>query len=476
VKTLNLLVALLAVLPAQGQTMKTDSTRKVIGILDCISYAQTHNLDLRVSELSLQTTQSEKNQAFSQMLPGLQAGAGHTWSAQPDAQTGEKYRQSATAQISGSLDLFSGARQWSSWNQASSAADAGKYDLDARKNELKLTVIQAYIQVLLNRERLISANAQTEISSRNLVRIRAKKNLGLVSDYQLLQAESQLAGDESAAIGRESDLRLAELNLKQVMNYPTDSLISIRVDIPPAVQATLQDSSVSLEPAYLAAKSGLPEIQAARLSAAASSWGLTSAKGAWFPSLSLTYGISTSWSAQAQTQSLTGGTRLVQVGVLASDPSQAVVASQPVSSWKTTGFAVQVKQNWSPYVGLNLSFPILDNRSRETRIELAEIQVSRAALSEKQTDLFIRKKVETAVFAYRNSLKQSEASGYALTLARSAFAQTEQRLGQGLVSGFDYLTEKNNLQKTETEYLLVKYQHVLNRLTLDFYLQKDLEW
>jgi len=201
-----------------------------------------------------------------------------------------------------------------------------------------------------------------------------------------------------------------------------------------------------------------------------------SAKGAWLPTLSLNYGISTAWSAQSQTQTFSGLSQVVEVGFLASDPAQKVLSTQPVSAWKTTGFSDQIKQNWSPYIGLNLSFPILDNRSRDTRIELAEIQVRRAALSEKQIDLSIRKKVENAVFAYRNSLKQSEASGYALTLARSAFAQTEQRFGQGLVSGFDYLTEKNNFQKTETEYLLVKYQHVLNRLTLDFYLQKDLEW
>lgn len=473
---LLLLSLLTGSLSAFGQTMKADTTGKVWGINECVQYAWSHNLDIQSGRLTQKITESEKNRSFSQMMPSLSLNAGHNWNATPNAVSGDKSSQSANAGLSGALDLFSGAQKYNSYLQSSATVESGIYDLEARKNSLKLTVIQAYLQVLLNRERLIAANSQVEVSARNLVKIKAKAALGLASDYMVLQGESQLAADDFNSISQESNLRLAELNLKQVLNYPSDSLISIQVLIPVSIASHLQDSTVDIEPVYLAAKSALPEFKSAEFNRIASDYSLSSSKGAWFPSLSLTYGLSTSWSSRNQTQSFTGSMLTVPTGYLQSDPTELVLSDQPVSTWKKTSFGDQISQNLSPYIGLNLSFPILDNRSRSTRIEQSEIQFEKAKLNEKQTEVLVKKQVESAVFNYRNSLKQFDASKYAFNLAQAAFNQTEKKYEQGLISGYDYLTEKNALQQRETEFLQVKYQHVLNRLTLDYYQQKELEW
>lgn len=471
-----ILFFLFSSIAAPGQTMQADTAGKVWGINECVKYAWSHNLDLQSGRLTQKVTESEKKRSFSQMMPSLSLNAGHNWNAVPNAVSGDQSSQSANAGLSGALDLFSGAQKYNSYLQSSAMVESGIYDLESRKNSLKLTVIQAYLQVLLNREKLIAANSQVEVSARNLVKIKAKAALGLASDFMVLQGESQLAADDFISISQESNLRLAELNLKQVLNYPSDSLISIQVLIPGSISEHLQDSTVDIEPVFLAAKSALPEFKSAEFNRIAGDYSLSSSKGAWFPSLSLTYGLSTSWSSRLQTQTFTGSTLTVPTGYLQSDPTELVLSDQPVSTWKKTSLGDQISQNLSPYIGLNLSFPILDNRSRSTRIEQSEIQVEKAKLNEKQTEVSVKKQVESAVFNYRNSLKQFDASKYAYNLAQAAFNQTEKKYEQGLISGYDYLTGKNALQQRETEFLQVKYQHVLNRLTLDYYQQKELEW
>src|SRR6185295_17162861 len=119
----------------------------------CIQTAIKNNLDVRQSELQMQTAEVFSAQARSNLLPAIFGNATHgiNQGRSIDPYTNTYINQQvnfATYGVNGSVVLFNGFGLINSAKQNSLAYDASKMDFQQAKDNLTINVIVAYLQVL----------------------------------------------------------------------------------------------------------------------------------------------------------------------------------------------------------------------------------------------------------------------------------------------------------------------------------------
>jgi outer membrane protein len=146
-----------------------------------------------------------------------------------------------------SQNLFAGGRI-SGQNQA---ANAGRHSADieltAQRAQLRLDVTQAYFDAALA-DRLVALAESSAVQTENVLRqTRLARNVGNVSEFELLRAQVSSANQRPIVIQRQSDREVAYLRLKQILNVPLESPLELTtaVDDTVAVKAALANVGIN---------------------------------------------------------------------------------------------------------------------------------------------------------------------------------------------------------------------------------------
>ena len=435
--TIHIAAIVLGLLPFQLHAQDSWSLER------CIRYAWDNNLTIR--QQSLETVRSEAMLMQSRLsfLPSISASFGHNlnWGRSVDLQNLEiihnKLSQSTSASANASIYLLDGLSKLNNLKSSRKSVEISLQEVERLKDEISISIVKSYLQILLSKE--IEASAIESLNAVTAQRERTKLlvEAGNQPYSSLLEIESQLASERVQAVTAGNQVITNTLALQQLLDLPYDP--EFRIEIPDTDCLLPESTDMNTEEIYSAAQS-MPVIQSARLALDKGELDLRTARGQYYPKISLSASYGTFFSSST----------------FAPDGS-------------LYPFFEQFRDNINPSISIGLTIPIFNNWSTKANVENA-----RAAKESLELDLKIKqqtlyKEIQTAVTEAGTYLRQMEAARANMNSMRESFRYVEEKFNAGALNGTDYTVAMSNLKKAESEYLQAKYQYIFQLKIIDFY-------
>ena len=168
---------------------------------DCMQYAVAHSPEMRLQQATNDDRRIDRREAAFGFLPTISAGTSGSFNfgrgIDPETNV---YTNTTTFSnsysLSTDLDLFNGFSAVNSFRIAKTAVLLGVEEEQIKKDEICLSVIQAYYNVLYYRGMVDLAREQLEESRKTLEQAKTQAELGLKSYADVLQIESDVAAKD----------------------------------------------------------------------------------------------------------------------------------------------------------------------------------------------------------------------------------------------------------------------------------------
>ena len=461
---------------------QTDSVR-IYTLEECVEIAFKNNIQLKQNELSVQTADVNTLQAKAARLPSVNGNAtqglnaGRTIDPATNSFIDQQYL-SNNFSINANLTLFNGFRISNTISQNQMSREASIYDLKDYRNTLILNLLNAYVQILFNKEQFIIAQNQLSVTQAQVERTEKLVKAGVVPESNLYDLKSKLAGDESTFINADNQLGIAKLNLLQLMNVPISEGIMEQIDVETPQFAT--DTTVekdNSESIYKMAEKTQPSIKSAELRLRSSRYSYDAAVGNMYPRLTLSAQLFTIYSSQrTQVKGFQIGPLAPTGAIVNQDPSLLVYEPRVRAEFEKVPFDNQMRDNFAQSVSLNLIVPIYNNRQLRSAAQTASITRKNAELNLENSKLQLRKRIEQAYVDAKLAQKRFEASEAQVKANEEAFRVTEKRFNSGVINSVDYNVSSNTLMQSRSTLLQSKYDMILKKKILEFYKYNDLSY
>ena len=458
------------ILPARSQA-QSDSAGN-FSLQQCVEVALKNNLELKQAELLAASGQIDYRQAKTNLLPNLNGNVEHglNQGRSIDPFSNAYLNQNisyANYGLNSGVSLFNGLSAINAVKQYRLSAAASQLDVQLNKDMLTLNVINAYLQVLAAEDQLVQVQNQVNLSQKQVERLAILNEEGTIPPSQLFDLKGQLAGDQVTLVNTRNQLESARLSLVQLMNIPYNAALRLeRI----ANDELLAKFSGNADSVYQQALHELPIVKAASTRKESAGFALKAVKGQYWPTVNLNAGLYTNYSSAARTSSLLSTSdQQTNQYVLVGGIKEPVY--MPVSQYvdNKIGYGNQFKNNYSTNVNLSVRVPIFNYLSTRNKVARAKLDVENSHLVENNAKIKLQQQVEQAFLnmnaAYNRFnvlLQQTDAFG-------ESFRITEARFNEGVVNSVDYLTAKNNVDRSNISLINAKYEYVLRIKILNYY-------
>ena len=218
---------MLSLLAAPSYAQQTWSLKQ------CIDHAVEHNLQIKQKDIARQQRELDVSTAKNSRLPDLNASASENMSFGRGLTAQNTYTNQNTSSTSFSLGttvpLFTGFRIPRTLELNQLNLQAAMADLEKAKNDIRVQVAQAYVQILYSKELCDVALRQIEIDSMQVYRLQQLIKNGKASGTQLAQQEATLAQSRLTATQADNDYRLNLLALSQLLELPSPEGFAVEI-------------------------------------------------------------------------------------------------------------------------------------------------------------------------------------------------------------------------------------------------------
>ncbi|HMV89290.1 MAG TPA: TolC family protein [Cyclobacteriaceae bacterium] len=449
-----------------------DTTARKWTLREIIDYAIAHNLTVKRSEYAVETGEVNALQAKAALLPTVNASAsyGYNWGRTIDPSSNsftENRVKSVNMNASSSLLLWNGFRLFYNVRQTDTELEALSEDLIKSRNDVILSVITLYINVVFNKELYNVAKLQLRSTEEQLLRTRKLAEAGSVPQANVLNLEAQFATNELNLIQRENAVNLTLLQLKQALQLPAATPLDVEL---PQIDLNANDVvNKTPEEIYEIATSSMPEIKAARLRRKGALFALRSTQGNFYPRLTMTGTLSTVYSDQRLQFQPDGTTGEQVIGYIQGSPSSLVVVPSANGTYFLPGYSDQFQNNLGKSLGFSLQIPIFNGLSTRSAVQRAKISRNLAEISLTENENRLRQTVETAYNDAVSAIKTYNSAQKQVRARDEAYRMTKIRLDNGAVNYVEYQVAENDLFQAQSDLLRAKYDFIFRKKVLDFY-------
>lgn len=409
----------------------------------CIDYAIEHNIDIRRTANTAEQNAVEANTAKWARLPNLNASASQSWNwgrtqtAVTDETTGDystvyvnMNSHSTNMMLNTSIPIFTGLQIPNQHALAKLNFKAAIADLEKAKEDISINIASAYLQVLFNEELHQVALGQVQLSKEQYARISRLAELGKASPAELAEAKSRVAQDEMNVVQTENNFKLALLDLSQLIELETPEGFNLES---PAINLELAPLTPPDE-IFQTAMVSKASIQAAQLRVEGSKHNIRIAQSNYYPQLSLNGSLGTNY----------------------------------YSTINRT-FSQQMNDNFSKYVGFNLSVPIFNRLATRNRVRTARLQRENYILQLDNAKKTLYKEIQQAWYNATASESKYTSSHTASIASEESFKLMSEKYENGKANAVEYNEAKQNLMKAQSDELQAKYDYLFRTKILDFY-------
>lgn len=433
---------LMAAISAGAQTGHAWSLR------ECIDYALKHNITVKQQDVTKQQREIDISTAKNSRLPDVSATASQNWSFGRGLTSENTYSNQNTSSTSFSLGtsvpLFTGFKIPATIELNRLNLHAATADMEKARNDVSVQVAQAYVEILYALELCDVARRQISIDSMHVVRLSEMYSNGKASGVEVAQQRATLAQSRLTLTQADNDYRLTLLALTQLMELPSpEGFAIIRPD---ADGITPSDGAVPPSPdeIYQEAMAFKPEIKAELYRLKGTETNIKIAKSALWPTLSLTAGIGSNY--------------------------------YKTSGFSSESFGRQLHNNFSQYVGFNLSVPIFNRMATRNSIRSARLEQQTQQLQLDNAKKALYKEIQQAYYNTVAARAKYESSVEASRSNKAAFDLMSAKYEYGKASITEFNEAKNNWLKAESDLVRAKYEYMYDTALIDFYRGKNLDF
>lgn len=409
----------------------------------CIDYAIEHNIEIKQVTNAAEQSKVDVNTAKWARLPNLNANAGQSWNwgrtqtAVKNETTGDystvyvnTNSNSTNMSLSTNIPLFTGFELPHQYALAKLNFKAALADLQKAKEDISINVTSAYMQALFSAELHQVAIGQRDLSKQQAERIARLEQLGKMSPAEVADAKARLAQDEMALVQADNNYRLAVLELTQLLEL--DSPEGFALALPD--NSLLPDKLTPPDEIYQSALNGKAVVQAAQYRLDGSKHAIRVAQSGYYPSLSFNAGLGTNY-----------------------------------YSTLNRSFNQQLQDNFSKYVGFNLSIPLFNRFSTRNRVRTARLQQENYALQLENVKKKLYKEIQQVWYNAVAAESKYTSSKVAANAGVESFKLLSEKYENGKATAVEYNEAKQNLLKAQSDELQAKYEYMFRSKILDFY-------
>ncbi len=449
----------------------------------CIQYAQQNNLDLKQSGIQVRNAQLTEKGNSQARYPNLNAGAsgGVQFGRTVDPVTNDFNTSSLgynSLSLTAGITVYQGGRIKNNLEQSKIDVAAAQANQDQSANDIALSVATAYLTVLFNEDQLENANSRTSLTQTQLEQTNRLIRAGTRPESDRLDIEAQLAQDEQNQVGRQNDLEISLLNLKQLLQLQPD--YNLRIERP--AMDFPEDNTVEtfkLKSIYEKALTAQPSIKAGELNMKSAELGIKIAKSNKMPSLTAFAQLNSNFSSRApDTNTGTRGYKTepvvgfgdatqVQIGPNVVDVRFQELLTPP--EFFTQRYFDQIGENFGQQIGLSLSIPIYNNSQTDIAMERAELNMKSTELNNNIIKQRLKQDIQRAIADAKAAKKALDASQKSVDALKLAYENTEKRFKLGAVNTFQFTTAKNNWDQAKVSLIVSKYDYLFKLKVVDFY-------
>ncbi len=387
------LVGLLGTLPAFAQQARQ------ITFNDAVNIALDQNVTIKRATNTVNLQAVTVRQERADFLPDLNFStrANRNWGLTFDLTSGQLVRDQTdgfSLGLNTGVTVFDGFNNTNSLKQARVNLEANNYDLDRTKQTVVFNVVQNFLQVILDQERIRIQQENVTAQQQQLTRIEEFTNVGTRPISDLYQQQATLASAELRLLEAERALQLSETRLIQVLQL--DPLGDYEFTAPNSSETVPTPQMYNPQELLRSALSERADLRAQEASIAAADLGIKLAKSSQMPRVSLSGSTGSNYTSRS-----------------------------------TDGFGSQIDDNRSESVGINLSVPIFNGFQTRTNIERARVQYNNAQLEMQNLQQSIALDVRQAYLDYQTDLKRLETTEKQLRASEQALAVEQERYNVG---------------------------------------------
>ncbi len=415
--------------PAQVMTMD-----------ECMAYAVEHSVSVCKQENVLDNAKMNYRQSVASLFPSVSANisASTNFGRSIDPETNSYTTVSTFGNsytLSASMPLFAGLRYVNGIRAAKVARERGYSDLQIARDKVAMDVMRAYSDVVYYKGTVKIAEEHLSASREILRQAQKLHELGRKSAAEVAEVASQEANYDYLLAEQQNNLTMAWIALREVMNLPQDYTLEVVEEDGIIVSC----DNLQIQRIVENALDGNAQVVSSELAVKEYKLHYARAKGAWFPTISLSAGINTNYYTNF-------------------DNKQAYPS-----------FSSQFKNNSGEYVGVSMSIPIFSNLSRS-----ASVRSSRNALRNAELELSaVRSSVESEVVQacsrmegygklYNQAVKKVEAS-------QLAYDGIAAKFEKGLVTAIELQSAATTLLQAKSERLRSQLQYMIEKRMVDYY-------
>jgi outer membrane protein len=415
---------------------------------ECCDYALEHNISIKQQQNQCRQQELQLSTAKNSRLPDLSASLGQNFSFGRGLTAANTYSNTNTSstslQLGASMPLFTGFQIPNQIKLAKLNLEGATADLEKAKNDIRMKVAEAYVQILYNMEIADVARRQIDIDSAQVTRLEAFVKNGKAAEAELSQQKATLANSRLTATQALNNCRLAVLTLTQLLELPTpEGFAIVRPDVSVA-SGISGEGSLTPDLIYAEALGIKPEILSQQLKLKGYEHSIKIAQAANYPTLSLSGGLGTNY--------------------------------YTTSGFKSDAFGEQLKNNFSQYIGLNLNIPIFNRFQTRNNIRSARIDYENQQLTLDNTKKTLYQEIQKVYYNALNAQSKEEASLQAMESTKDAFELMQAKYETGKATITEFNESKNTYLKSESDLVQARYENLYQSALIDFYRGKDLNF
>ena len=406
-------------------------------LAECIDYAVTHNIEIKQSDNRIQNLKVQKSTLRNSFLPELNAGVSQNFTFGRSLNQDNTYEnsniQNSSFSVTTEIPIFAGFKRTASIAQNRFDLLVAEANRERIENNLSLNVTTAYFQILLNKEIYRIALEQIQLTKEQEACTQLLIENGKAAESQLYDVRAQLADDELIATKARNSLRIACLDLTQLMELKGHEPFDIdSLDGEMTVVDTLSPMNI-----YKSALSCMPQVRQAYYTLQSKTKGIRIAKSGYYPTLSFTAGINTNY--------YDNGSGLGET------------------------FRKQFNNNMQKILCLTVRIPLFDRFSTRNLVKVAHIDEDNARLLLESEKKQLYKDIEQAYTDAISAFEKYRSTTKAVIANREAHRYALEKYAAGKSTVLEYNEIKMKLADALSQQSQAKYTYLLKDRILAFY-------
>ena len=403
---------------------------------ECTEWALEHNLTIATQTITREKSAVDRNTAEWSWVPNANGTVSQNWNFGRGIGGNNTYERGNTANtsfsLSSSMPLFDGLATPRRIQLARLNLEAATQDLEKARDDIRVSVAKAYVQVLYNYEIEGVARRQLQIDSLQVERLQGRYENGKASAADLAQQKASQASSHLTWVQAQNNVRSSLLDLAQLLDLHVWEGFHIER---PAVE--LEQVLLSNPDDIFADAVGIrPAIRAEELRLQSSFRSIQVAHAQHLPTLSLSAGLGTNYYSTFAT---------------------------------TQGFWNQLSNNFSQYVGLSLSIPIFNKFATRNQVRSARLQQSTQALQLRRAEQTLYKDIQQAWNSAVAARAKWEASRTAADAAKDAFVLMQGKYENGKATLTEFNESRNRMVKAQSDAVQATYEYMYQTHLVEFY-------